>query len=158
MGTALSRGTPLPDTGTDTPLKTAVSHPPLQRINHIFTAYQLWGSQADRVRQQIIQLLAQYPAPLMELAIVEVLVQQWLTALFPRGLQFIDRVQQWLDACATVGISLTVLPPQFQAITGLDPHGVYSQLPEFLVWDGDRLHFPHHSNSNSDSAPSAFHD
>ncbi|MEM1426065.1 MAG: hypothetical protein AAGF75_05875 [Cyanobacteria bacterium P01_H01_bin.130] len=136
------------------PLRPTLTHPPLQRISHIFNAYQLWGAQSEQVQQQVIQLLDQYPAPLMELAIAEVLVQQWLTALFPRGTQFIDRVHQWLDACATVGISLTVLPPQFQAITGLEPHGVYSQLPKFLVWDGDRLHFPR----RSDTAPCASHD
>lgn len=147
---ALNQGTPR----QELPLKTALTHQPLQRISHIFNAYQLWGSQSERVQQQVTQLLAQYPAPLMELAIAEVLVQQWLTALFPRGTQFIDRVHQWLDTCATVGVSLTVLPPQFQAITGLEPHGVYSQLPKFLIWDGDRLHFPR----RSDTAPCASHD
>ena len=112
---------------------------PWQRISHIFSHYQLWGQANQRSQTLVMGLLRNYPPPLVELAVVEVLAKQWLTPNFPRGIPFIRQVDQWLVDSSTVGFELTILPPQFQHITGLDAEGVYPLLPHFLVWTGERL-------------------
>lgn len=112
-----------------------------QRIDHILSSYCLWGQHPHHPYQLMTDLLDNYPAPLVELAVVEVLVDQWLAASLPRGLPFLDQVIQWLGCCSTDGFELKVLPPQFQQITGLDPNQLYPQLPRFLVWTGDRLFY-----------------
>lgn len=96
-----------------------------QRVKHIISSYHLSGSETELFDVHLNDLLNHYPAPLIELAVVECLVDQWLTVPMPRGLVFLNRVRDRLAAWEKEAIISTITPEQFQQITGLDPSPIF---------------------------------
>jgi hypothetical protein len=89
-----------------------------QRIFHIITSYQLANDEPD-FYARFNDLLRQYPSPLIELAIVDVLVQAWMTIPLVRGLAFLELVALRLQEWQASGLTTTVTPDVFEQITGL---------------------------------------
>ena len=104
-----------------------------QRVKHIISSYHLQDDDEKSFWLAIEQLLRQYPAPLIELAIVETLVVSWLTIPLVRGLTFLKQVQQQLYQWESDPITSRVTPEQFQQITGLDASPICgpSRPPQF---------------------------
>jgi hypothetical protein len=100
-----------------------------QRIQYIVQSYQLDGDESQQFSAQLTALLAHYPTPLIELALVEVLVQYWLSPPLPRGMAFLGQVQTKLQTWQTCPIVSTITPSQFHQITGLDPEPVFGAAP-----------------------------
>lgn len=96
-----------------------------QRIQHIVKTYQLAGADSTEFNRALENWMGVYVAPLIELALVETLVDGWLTVPMPRGLQFLQRVQDRLSQWDTQPIVSTLTPEQFHHITGLDPAPVF---------------------------------
>ncbi len=103
-----------------------------QRVRHIIDSYMLKGTvdETDAFDAYVNTLLSQYPQGLVELALVETLVKNWLTIPMEKGVAFLaathDCIQQWQSAPEPV----TVTPSQFSQITGLDAHVTFSTLTE----------------------------
>ncbi|MBE7382021.1 MAG: hypothetical protein F6J95_011485 [Leptolyngbya sp. SIO1E4] len=95
-----------------------------QRLHHIVESYSLAGEELETFAPKLDLLVKDYPGFLIELALVEVLVQNWLRYPMPRGLLFLeqvrDRLQAWQEAAM---VSSGVTPEQFEQITGLTPQG-----------------------------------
>jgi hypothetical protein len=114
-----------------------------QRVKHIVTSYHLAGDDADAFVLYLHALLDQYPAPLIELALVEVLVTHWLAVPLLRGCEFLvhvhDRLRAWEeetvahDSTAPTQASSLVHPKDFQHITGLDPTPIFGQWLPYLL-------------------------
>lgn len=106
-----------------------------QRIKHIVSSYQLDGHDTEAFDRDLHLLLAHYPSPLVELALVETLVDGWLQVPLLRGCDFLATayklLQQWEEQAFLQGDSLTrqrastISPNQFQQITGLDPTPIF---------------------------------
>jgi hypothetical protein len=102
-----------------------------QRVKHIVSSYQLDGEQPEAFVKYLEELLQSYATPLIELALAETLVGNWLNLPMQRGIGFLqqahDRLQQW----ETESIISTLTPEQFQQVTGLDPSPIFgsSELP-----------------------------
>ncbi len=96
-----------------------------QRVKHIVMSYGLEGDDSDSCQIYLTQLLNQYPAPLVELALVETLVDYWLNTPMIRGTQFFAHAHRRLRIWEVDAISSTITPAQFQQITGLDPTPVF---------------------------------
>jgi hypothetical protein len=101
-----------------------------QRVKHIIDSYQLAGDDGD-FDDYLDDLMRVYPMSLVELAIVETLVDRWLTVPMVRGFAFLAQVHQRLKSWENQSIVSTLTPEQFQQITGLDPHPVFgtAELP-----------------------------
>lgn len=97
-----------------------------QRVKHIVDSYQLAGDDADSFTKQLDHCFNIYPAPLIELAIAEILVDTWLTLSECRGSIFIRAVQDRLQSWSGQTEVATITPSQFQQITGLDPAPVFT--------------------------------
>ncbi|WP_448572210.1 hypothetical protein [Trichothermofontia sp.] len=100
-----------------------------QRVKHIINSYRLAGDDESRVRSSLEALFAVYPTPLIELALVETLAENWLCLAALRGMPFLtktyDRLQHWEHH----PIATTITPEQFQQITGLDATPVFGDWP-----------------------------
>lgn len=105
-----------------------------QRVKHIVSSYKLKGNGADEVEDfedYLDDLLRVYPAPLIELALVETLVDGWLTVPLIRGFGFLVQAHKKLKYWETHPIISTLTPEQFHQIAGLDPAPVFgvSEMP-----------------------------
>jgi hypothetical protein len=96
-----------------------------QRVKHIINSYQLAGNEGSQVDSYIEELFQTYPTPLIELALVETLVDLWVTVPLVRGLAFISLAQKKLQLWEHQPITSTITPAQFQQITGLDPAPIF---------------------------------
>jgi len=93
-----------------------------QRLQHIVNSYTLAGEDPNAFEVRLNALLTTVPWFLLELALVDVLAQNWLRYPMPRGLLFLEQVRsrlaQWREDSA---ISTPLTPDQFEQITGLTP-------------------------------------
>lgn len=96
-----------------------------QRVKSIISSYQLAGQDTDAFDSRLDDLLQNYPAPLLELAMVESLIENWLRMPMARGCAFLAQVQQRLDQWEARSFHTTIAPEQFQQITGLSPDPVF---------------------------------
>ncbi len=104
-----------------------------QRVKHIVSSYQLAGTDAESFEHYLAGLLHAYPAPLIELALVETLVDCWVRLPVIRGCEFLaiahDYLQDWDDRLQAFSrhqpVASTIAPEQFQQITGLDPSPIF---------------------------------
>jgi hypothetical protein len=105
-----------------------------QRVKHIISSYHLAGNDGDPFDAVLAMLLDEYPTPLVELAIAETLVMNWLSVPMPKGCAFLTQVQEHLtlsDHPPECGdrsrphIHSSITPAQFQHITGLDPSPIF---------------------------------
>jgi hypothetical protein len=96
-----------------------------QRVKYIVSSYQLEGRDRPQVDLLLKELLDHYPMPLIELALVETLVDQWLSVPPVRGMEFFSRAQKKLKTWETKPIISTITPAQFRQITALDPSPVF---------------------------------
>ncbi|MEX0270556.1 hypothetical protein AB3R30_15540 [Leptolyngbyaceae cyanobacterium UHCC 1019] len=104
-----------------------------QRVQHIVTSYHLDGD-AESFQAALDTLLAVYPMPLVELALVETLVTYWLKVPLLRGHEFLAEVGSLLKAwehCILLNEDgeaqaiACVTSAQFYQITGLDPTPIF---------------------------------
>lgn len=102
-----------------------------QRVKHIVSSYQLGGSEANCFDSYLNELLQIYPYPLIELALVETLIDQWLSVPLTRGVEFLAQTHNKLKAWENQPIISTITPEQFQHIAGLDPSPIFgtAELP-----------------------------
>jgi hypothetical protein len=96
-----------------------------QRVKHIVSSYQLVGDEATRFEGYLEDLLQCYPRPLIELALIETLVDGWLSIPMTRGVKFLGQAHDKLRRWESQPIVSTVTPSQFQQIAGLDPAPVF---------------------------------
>jgi hypothetical protein len=96
-----------------------------QRVKHIVSSYQLNGNETKKFDDYLEDLLQAYPSPLIELALVETLVDSWLSIPLPRGSQFLTQTHDKLKAWVNQLMISTLTPEQFQLISGLDPNPVF---------------------------------
>ena len=100
-----------------------------QRIQHIISSYQL-SDQENGFNRYLDELMQDYPQPLVELALVETLIDQWLAPL-RRGSEFLAQTHSKLQTWENCPIVSTITPAQFQQIVGLDPTPIFgsAELP-----------------------------
>ncbi len=96
-----------------------------QRVKHIISSYQLNGSDTGAFDSYLDGLFRVYPSPLIELALVEILVDCWLQVPMTRGCQFLVQVQELLQSWENNDVVSTIAPAQFHQITGLDPTPIF---------------------------------
>ncbi len=96
-----------------------------QRVKHIVDSYQLDGNDGDRFSNYLSELVEDYPAPLLELAITEALVDGWASVPMVRGVEFLSKAHDKLKEWVANPIVSTVTPEQFHHVTGLDPTPVF---------------------------------
>lgn len=96
-----------------------------QRVKHIVSSYQLGGNEQLQFDLYLDELLQKYPCPLVELALVETLIDRWLSVPLTRGVEFLAQTQDKLRAWEEQPIISTITPEQFQHIAGLDPTPVF---------------------------------
>lgn len=96
-----------------------------QRVKHIVDSYHLDGEEVAHCAGCLEDWGELFPTPAIELALVEVLLGNWLTIPMPRGKAFFDQVQALLLQWQVASVSTTLSPEQFQQITGLDPGPVF---------------------------------
>jgi len=96
-----------------------------QRVKHIVSSYQLDGDESIPFNSTLDDWLQRYPHALIELALVETLVDVWITVPPVRGIAFLDQVQQKLQTWEDQPIYSTLTPDQFNQITGLDPSPIF---------------------------------
>ena len=96
-----------------------------QRVKYIVSSYELEGTEPDAFHEHLNSLLSQYSSFLIELALAETLIANWLTVPMVRGCGFLRQAHALLKTWeAQVGIH-TITPEQFQQITGLDPTPIF---------------------------------
>lgn len=95
-----------------------------QRLQQIVDSYSLAEGDLETFSAELYSLIEDFPWFLVELALVEVLVQNWLRYPMPRGLLFLEqvreRLREWQQASA---VSSFLTPNQFEHVTGLVPQG-----------------------------------
>jgi hypothetical protein len=96
-----------------------------QRVKHIIHSYQLAGHETSQVDGYVEEWFQTYPTPLIELAVVETLVDLWLTVPLVRGVAFMSLAHSKLKDWENQPITSTITPDQFQQITGLDPSPIF---------------------------------
>ncbi|WNZ22689.1 hypothetical protein HJG54_07360 [Leptolyngbya sp. NK1-12] len=96
-----------------------------QRVKHIVNSYQLGGNEDHRFDLYLEELLQIYPHALIELALVETLIDQWLMVPLTRGMEFLIRTHSRLKDWENQPIVSTITPEQFQQIAGLDPAPIF---------------------------------
>ncbi len=105
-----------------------------QRVNHIVDSYCLAGAETDAFQAYLRELLGQYPHGLIELALVETLVKNWLIVPVQKGVPFLaaahNRLQQWRSEPADGLLTSSLTPSQFTHITGLDPQSAFITLSQ----------------------------
>lgn len=104
-----------------------------QRVKHIVSSYCLDGTEAESFSHDLDELLKRYPMPAVELALVEVLAENWGKPCPVRGILFLEQVcqllREWKEASS---VAVRVTPSQFQHITGLDPSPIFGPAPHTL--------------------------
>jgi hypothetical protein len=102
-----------------------------QRVKHIVSSYQLGGNEGNQFDLYLDELLQIYPCPLIELALVETLIDQWLATPLTRGIEFLAQTHGKLKNWEKQPIVSTITPEQFQQIVGLDPTPIFgtTELP-----------------------------
>jgi hypothetical protein len=98
-----------------------------QRVQYIIESYQLHGEAiAADFDEYLEDLLAAYPPPQIELAMVETIITSWLQIPLTKGMKFIeqahDRLKEWEDPASS---KTFVTASQFHQITRLDPTPVF---------------------------------
>ncbi|MBW4520577.1 MAG: hypothetical protein KME16_12850 [Scytolyngbya sp. HA4215-MV1] len=96
-----------------------------QRVRYIVDSYQLNGSEVETFDHYLSDLITSYPTPLVELALVETLLDSWLTVPLMRGSAFLKQAHQKLKNWKSQTIVTTLRPDQFHQITGLDPAPIF---------------------------------
>lgn len=101
-----------------------------QRVKYIVSSYRLDAQEIDgqesaRFNLYLEELLRVYPHPLVELAMVETLIDQWLVVPSTRGMAFLAQAHGKLKAWENQPIVSTITPAQFQQIAGLDPTPIF---------------------------------
>ena len=99
-----------------------------QRVKHIVNSYHLNVEPTDPIDDfddYLADLLRVYPTPLIELALVETLVDYWVTVPLVRGFRFLLQAHQKLKTWEQHPIVSTLTPEQFQQIAGLDPSPIF---------------------------------
>ena len=97
-----------------------------QRVKHIVDSYLLKGTDdPDSFNAYLNDLLAHYPHGLVELALVETLVKNWLQVPMQKGIPFLatarERLQQWqAEPVNERSLHSQLTPSQFAQVTGLD--------------------------------------
>jgi hypothetical protein len=104
-----------------------------QRVKYIVSSYQL-DDEDDRTafNSYLDELLSAYPTPLIELALVEILVAGWLSVPLVKGRKLLERVHEQLQNWQDCAIASTITAAQFQQITGLNPTPIFG--PSVAVW------------------------
>ncbi len=102
-----------------------------QRVKHIVSSYGLADGDPFRFGALLDELLQIYPAPLIELALIETLVDRWSQIPMVKGFDFLQQAHTCLKTWESQPIVSTIAPEQFQQITGLDPSPIFgpSELP-----------------------------
>ena len=102
-----------------------------QRVKYIVSSYQLGGSEGNGFNLYLEELMQNYPQPLIELALVETLIDQWLTVPLLRGIEFLIQTHSKLKTWENCPIVSTITPAQFQQLVGLDPTPIFgsAELP-----------------------------
>ncbi|NEQ30970.1 MAG: hypothetical protein F6K04_08195 [Leptolyngbya sp. SIO4C5] len=77
-------------------------------------------------------LLDCYSTALVELALAEILVKNWLRYPMIRGVSFLMQVHEKLKNWETQPVMSVLTPTQFQLVTGLDPEPVFALAYEAL--------------------------
>lgn len=113
-----------------------------QRVKYIISSYRLDQGNSQRFDDYLEMLLVNYPLPLIELALVETLIHNWLQVPMNRGYEFLVQVHEQLQIweryalmqaqTAPCAIASTITPEQFQQITNLDPSPIFgmADLPQ----------------------------
>jgi hypothetical protein len=96
-----------------------------QRVKHIVSSYQLDGEESSQFDTYLEELLQHYPFPLIELALVETLIDCWISFPPVRGIPFLSQTHDKLKVWESEPIASTITPSQFQQITGLDPSPIF---------------------------------
>jgi len=101
-----------------------------QRIQYIIDSYTLTGNDTEAFKTYLGELFNQYPYGLIELAIVETLIKNWLAIPMEKGLPFLkathEKLKQWQQNVS----ALSLTPNQFFQITNLDPQHAFSALTQ----------------------------
>ena len=101
-----------------------------QRVQHIIDSYLLKGNEPEAFDTYLHHLLGQYPDGLVELALVETIVRNWLTIPMQKGIPFLtiahDQIKQWQQGVQNISLTHS----QFQQITGLDPETAFTPLEQ----------------------------
>ncbi len=101
-----------------------------QRVQHIVDSYLLEDSEAESFRAYLHELLSQYPQGLVELALVEILIKNWLTIPMQKGIPFLsaahEQIKQWQQDLESISLTHS----RFYQITGLDPEVAFGSLEE----------------------------
>ncbi|HEY9631083.1 MAG: hypothetical protein HY785_03505 [Oscillatoriophycideae cyanobacterium NC_groundwater_1537_Pr4_S-0.65um_50_18] len=102
-----------------------------QRVKHIVSSYCLGGDETHRFDLYLDELLQLYPRPLIELALIETLIDYWLTVPLVRGVEFLAQAHDRLKVWESQPIVSTITPEQFKQIAGLDPTPIFgsAELP-----------------------------
>jgi hypothetical protein len=96
-----------------------------QRVKHIASSYRLEGENLEAFSLYLEELLQNYPTPLIELALVETLVDQWVIVPMPKGCDFLQKAHALLQFWQSNAIASTITPEQFHQISGLDPCPIF---------------------------------
>lgn len=96
-----------------------------QRVKHIVDSYHLDGDEVQQCLTYLEDLFEYYPPPLIELALIETLVDNWLSVPLPKGVAFFSQAHEKLKSWEHQPILSTLTPDQFQQISGLDPAPVF---------------------------------
>ncbi|MCU0551067.1 MAG: hypothetical protein MUC48_17100 [Leptolyngbya sp. Prado105] len=100
-----------------------------QRVKHIVSSYQLDSENIDLCQTCLSELFELYPTALIELALVEMLVQNWAQVPMPRGIEFFHQVQTLLTNWQSNEIAISFSSTEFQLITGLDATPIFGVPP-----------------------------
>ncbi|HEY9881641.1 MAG TPA: hypothetical protein V6D29_24530 [Leptolyngbyaceae cyanobacterium] len=103
-----------------------------QRIQHIVACYSLMGDDPAPFEDYLADLMQVFPEPLIELAIVETLVQQWLRFPLMRGIEFLQTTHGMLQAWQGQPMQIRLTPLHFEMITGLDAAPIFKAMEGFL--------------------------
>ncbi|MCS6814467.1 MAG: hypothetical protein NZ772_12995 [Cyanobacteria bacterium] len=103
-----------------------------QRLQYIVDSYNLAGAQGEAFASYLQVMMQAFPAPLLELAIVDTLVDHWLSVPLVRGVAFLEETYQKLQMWEQQSIANTITPDQFQQLTGLDPTPVFGLVQSIL--------------------------
>lgn len=106
-----------------------------QRVKYIISSYGLDEANCQEFDDYLELLMVNYPWPLIELALVETLIHNWLQVPMQRGYEFLVQVHEQLQIwerqaliqtkTAPCAIASTITPEQFQQITNLDPSPIF---------------------------------
>jgi hypothetical protein len=108
-----------------------------KRIHDIVVSYHLAGDDGTSFEGYLAQLMERFPLVLLELALVETLVRQWLQIPFEKGVAFLQCVHGLLHEWQAETFQCHLTPAYFEMITGLDAAPVFDRLSVTLYeWQG----------------------